>query len=127
MIAKNLKLSSQERDRLIRIKAKTGLKNWNVICRWALTVSLADPTIPYGPEIPSDSSVEMSWSTFGGEYADLYELLFLQRCRQDKIEDTPEAIYHYFRLHLNRGINFLASKNGPKDVTGLLKMIHMED
>lgn len=127
MITKQLKLSAQERDRLIRIKVKTGIKNWNVICRWALCVSLADPTIPYGPEIPSDSNVEMSWQTFGGDYCDLYEHLFLERCRKDQIEDTPEAVLHYFRLHLNRGINFLASKNGPKDLFGWLNLIHLED
>lgn len=127
MIMKQLKLSNQERDRLIRIKSKTGIKNWNVICRWALCVSLADNAVPYGPEIPSDSNVEMSWQTFGGEYSDLYEAVFLERCRKDQIENTPEAIQHYFRLHLNRGINFLASKNGPKDVFGVLNLIHMED
>ena len=127
MIMKQLKLSVQERDRLIRIKSKTGIRNWNVICRWALCVSLADPAVPYGPEIPSDSNVEMTWQTFGGEYSDLYEQLFLERCRQDHISDDPEAVQHYFRLHLNRGINYLASKNGPRDIWGMLKLIHLEN
>lgn len=123
MILKQIKLSKQERDRLIRIKAKTGIKNWNVICRWALCVSLSDESVPFGPEIPSDSSVEMSWSTFGGDYQEIYETIFLQRCREDKIEETPDAIAKYFRLHLNRGINYLASKNGPKDANDLLSLI----
>ena len=127
MMMKQIRLSAQERDRLIRVKSKTGLKNWNVICRWALCVSLADNTVPYGPEIPSDSNVEMSWQTFGGEYSEIYEALFLERCRRDQIENTPEKIQHYFRLHLNRGINYLASKNGPKDLFGVLRLIHMED
>ncbi|MBR3379967.1 MAG: DNA sulfur modification protein DndE [Bacillus sp. (in: Bacteria)] len=127
MILKQIKLSRQERDRLIRIKAKIGFKNWNSICRWALCVSLADETVPFGPDIPSDSNVEMSWGTFGGEYQEIYDAVFRERCRKDEIEDTPEAIGKYFRLHLNRGINYLASKNGPKDINALLGMIRTEE
>ena len=37
MIVKHFKLSQPEKDRLIRIKAKTGIQNWNVLCRWALS------------------------------------------------------------------------------------------
>lgn len=32
MIVKHFKLSQPEKDRLIRIKAKTGIQNWNVLC-----------------------------------------------------------------------------------------------
>ena len=48
MIVKHFKLSQPEKDRLIRIKAKTGIQNWNVLCRWALCWSLAEPSIPGG-------------------------------------------------------------------------------
>ena len=70
MIMRQIKLSKKEKEKLIRIKAKTGIGAWNVLSRWALCVSLADPSIPFGPDVPSDSNVEMSWSTFGGEYQD---------------------------------------------------------
>ena len=46
MIVKHFKLSQPEKDRLIRIKAKTGIQNWNVLCRWALCWSLSEPSIP---------------------------------------------------------------------------------
>ena len=48
MIVKHFKLSQPEKDRLIRIKAKTGIQNWNVLCRWALCWSLAESSIPGG-------------------------------------------------------------------------------
>lgn len=62
MIVKHFKLSQPEKDRLIRIKAKTGIQNWNVLCRWALCWSLAEPSIPGGVDPLSDSNVEMDWS-----------------------------------------------------------------
>jgi len=123
MIMKQIKLSQQEKDRLIRIKAKTSITQWNIICRWALCISLANPSVPFGPEIPSDSNVEMSWQTFGGECEQIYDALIRQRCKDDGLGDDPDTLCHYFRLHLNRGINYLASKNGPKNSMELLSLL----
>lgn len=124
MIIRQLKLSQKEKEKLIRIKARTGLEAWNVICRWALCLSLADPSVPFGPDVPSDSNVEMSWATFGGEDQELYDALFRQRCLQDNIDPDPTQIARYFRLHLQRGINALAAKTGPKNLTEMLSLVN---
>lgn len=122
MIVKQIRLSQQEKERLIRLKGKTGISQWNILCRWALCWSLSNPTIPVGPEIPSDSNVEMSWYTFGGEHHEIYEAVVRHRCREDGYDTDPSTITRYFRLHLNRGINHLASKNGPKSCQELLSL-----
>lgn len=46
MIIKQIKLSNVSKDRLGRLKGKTGIKNWNVLCRWALCYSLSENTMP---------------------------------------------------------------------------------
>ncbi len=123
MIIKQIKLSQKEKDKLIRIKSKTGIEAWNIICRWALCISLADQTIPFGPDVPSDSNVEMSWGTFGGEYQELYDAVFRERCIEDGIENDPSAIAKHFRLHLQRGIAALAAKTGPKTAAEILTLV----
>ena len=80
MIIKQIKLSNQSKDRLSRLKGKTGIKNWNVLCRWALCYSLGENTIPTDIPVASDSNVEMSWYTFAGEYSEIYEELIRLRC-----------------------------------------------
>ena len=120
---KQSKFSKKENEKLIRIKAKTGIEGWNDIARWALCVSLADPSIPFGPDVPSDSNVEMSWSTFGGEYQEVYDAVFRERCRLDDIDTDPQSIAKYFRLHLQRGINALSARTGPKDIADLLSLV----
>ena len=122
MIIRQIKFSKKEKDKLIRIKAKTGISAWNVLARWALCISLSDPSIPFGPDVPSDSNVEMSWLTFGGDYQEIYDAIFRERCRNDNIADDPQVIAKYFRLHLQRGINALSAKTGPKDITELLEL-----
>lgn len=123
MILKQIRLSQQEKERLVRVKVKTGISQWNVLCRWALCCSLADPTIPTGPEIPSDSNVEMSWHTFGGDCHEIYDAMVRQRCQEDGFGTDQATLAKLFRLHLNRGINHLASKNGPKNSQSVLALV----
>ncbi len=68
---KQIKLSSQAKDQLIRLKTRTGVSQWNILCRWAFCLSLRQPTPPPPVDIPSDSNVEMSWQVFGGEWQEI--------------------------------------------------------
>lgn len=122
MIVKHFKLSQPEKDRLIRIKKKTGIQNWNSICRWALCWSLAEPTPPGGIDPLSDSNVEMDWSTFAGEYSEIYEAIIRQRCINDGFDTDEKTLVKYFRLHLNRGINHYSARDVLKNCADLLKM-----
>ena len=59
MIIKQVRLSQQAKDQLSRLKGKTGIKNWNILCRWALCYSLSEKTIPNDAVPPADSNLEM--------------------------------------------------------------------
>ena len=80
MIMKQVRLSQKAKEQLSRLKGKTGIKNWNILCRWALCYSLSENTIPADVPIVADSNLEMSWFTFGGEYYELYEALVKAWC-----------------------------------------------
>lgn len=128
MIIKHFRLSQPEKERLIRIKAKTGIQNWNIICRWSLCWSLSEPTPPGGIDPLSDSNVEMDWSTLAGEYSEIYEAIIRQRCLNDGFGDDEKTLTKYFRLHLNRGINHYSSRDVLKTCADLLKSaIHSEE
>ncbi|EAW6002190.1 DNA sulfur modification protein DndE, partial [Salmonella enterica subsp. enterica] len=75
----SIRLSEKQKQQLITLKRKTGIENWNVLCRWALCISLAEPTIPPKENIPSDSNVEMTWRTFAGSEYRVYESIVLFR------------------------------------------------
>lgn len=128
MIVTSFKLSQPEKEKLIRIKAKTGIQNWNVICRWALCWSLAELTIPGGLDPLSDSNVEMSWTTFAGvEHQEIYEAIIRQRCINDGLGDSQEVLRKYFRLHLNRGINHFSTRDVLRSCQDLLSYIAVQD
>ncbi len=118
-----IKLSRTARDQLIRMKRRTGIGNWNVLCRWALCASLAEPSVPPEARIPANSSVEMDWRTFGGEYEDVYMALLRQRCHQDGLGTEPRVLQQQFRLHLHRGVGYLAGNPNVRSIADLFGLL----
>ena len=122
MIVKQIKVSNISKERLSRLKGKTGIKNWNVLCRWALCYSLSENTIPTDVPIVADSNVEMSWFTFGGEYSDLYDALMVAWCKKMNLPTDEDALAKFFKLHLERGIAHLSGTNFIKNLDDLVKL-----
>ena len=116
MAIEHVKLSYQAREQLIRLKRHTGIEHWNVLCRWALCVSLAETTVPPPVKIAADSNVEMSWRVFGGRYAELFTALVRQRCLKDGLDTDDETVSTQFRLHLHRGIGYLATNRNIRRI-----------
>ena len=122
MIVKQIKVSNISKERLSRLKGKTGIKNWNVLCRWALCYSLSENTIPTDIPIVADSNVEMSWFTFGGEYSDLYDALMVAWCKKMNLPTDEDTLTKFFKLHLERGIAHLSGTNFIKNLDDLVKL-----
>jgi DNA sulfur modification protein DndE len=120
MSVKQFRLSAQAREQLIRLKTRTGITQWNILCRWAFCLSLRQPTSPTPIEIPSDSNVEMTWHVFGGEAQELYLALLKERCEQDGLGTSDEVLLRQFRLHLRRGINYLATPHAIRSIADLV-------
>lgn len=106
----NIRISEKAKQQLIVIKRKTGIENWNVLCRWAFCLSLSEESIPPFEDINTDSSVEMTWKVFTGEFSNEIENIFLSRLHHDLKSVDEKEIITIFKLHLHRGISFLTTK-----------------
>lgn len=122
MIIKQVRLSQKAKEQLSRLKGKTGIKNWNILCRWALCYSLSEKTIPTDIALIADSNLEMSWFTFGGEYYELYEALVKAWCIKMDLPTDDETVTKYFRLNLERGISHLGGTGFIKCVDDLASL-----
>jgi DNA sulfur modification protein DndE len=126
MPLEHVRVSEKARDQLIKLKRVTGIPHWNVLCRWALCVSLAEPSLPSPVKIPTDSSVDMTWKVFGGSYEEVYLGLLKQRCEKDGLGSSDDVLATQFRLHLHRGIADLASDKRLKTIADLLQRAMFE-
>ena len=122
MILKQIRLSSQSKERLSRLKGKTGIKNWNILSRWAFCYSIREGSIPADVPIEADSNVEMSWYTFSGEYSEIYEMLMKQWCIAQGLPTDSETLAKYFMLHLERGIGYLSGTKFITSIDDLLRL-----
>lgn len=116
----SIRLSQPAKDQLVKLKRTTKIKNWNVLCRWALALSLQDTSPPLVREITTDSNVEMSWKVFAGSYGDIYLALLKQRCVMDGGDLTDDAIANTLVIHLHRGIGYLAGRRDLRNIDDLL-------
>jgi DNA sulfur modification protein DndE len=120
-----VRISQAAKDQLIKLKRVTRIDQWNILCRWAFCRSLAEPTPPSPIAIPVDSNVEMTWQVFGGAIADLLIIAFRQRCHDDGLSPDQETFATQFRLHLHRGIGYLAADPDLKKVEDLVRLEEM--
>lgn len=112
----SVRISSQSREILIKIKRRLGVERWNEICRVALCRSLANPTKPIKPKGGWDSAVDIEWKTFAGELSEAFSAICLIRAQMDKIDtEQKDALSEYFRSHMERGIRSLQNVSTFED------------
>jgi DNA sulfur modification protein DndE len=118
-----VKISERAKVQLITLKRRTGIQNWNVLSRWAFCTSLNEPSNPPTEKLQTDSTIEMTWKTFGGTHAEVYFALLVQRCKQDNFDLSSKTLNEQFKLHLHRGIAYLSTNTKLTNVTTLLALI----
>jgi DNA sulfur modification protein DndE len=123
MSIKQFKVSTQAKEQLIRLKTRTGIAHWNVLCRWAFCLSLRQPSPPATLDVAADSNVEMSWPVFGGDAHEIYLALLKERCERDGLGSSDEVLARQFRLHLHRGIGYLAAPQAIRSIADLIGLV----
>ena len=101
------------------MRVKTGLTP-NILLRFALCMSLKDPSIPNPDEYNQEGSV-LTPNVLFGEYEPIYLALMLNRLKQDEL-DPEEYLQRMTRAHLNRGTTALSPRiNDLSDFYELVK------
>jgi len=112
----SIRVSTRSREILITLKRKTGIANWNIICRWAFCDSLLNPNCPVATIGSTESNVEMTWETFAGEFSEVLLALFYKRAADDGISRNRHEGAKYFRSHIERGISQLQNVKSLSDL-----------
>jgi DNA sulfur modification protein DndE len=123
MPPKSFTVSQKGRDQLVKLKRLTGLEHWNEISRWAFCVSLAEPNPPTKEVDSANSNIDIDWQVFGGAHHELYWALVKERCKRDGLEIDETTLGQQFRLHLHRGLSYLASDRDTKSIADLMRSL----
>lgn len=105
-----IKLNATARNQLATLKRRTGLEHNNAICRHALCISLANPSVPPEESFSFNGGIEIDWRTLtGGEDALYYNLLAI-RLHSERRHVTVDLIRQTLVLHVHRGLSYLVSR-----------------
>lgn len=113
----SIRVSQRSREILITLKRKTGIANWNILCRWAFCASLANPNKPVAAAGVIESNIEMEWDTFAGAASEVLIAAFNVRALNDGVPFERSQRSSYFRSHLERGISQLQNIKNLSDLT----------
>ncbi len=67
-----VRLGADTKIHLSTLKKRTGIANWNTLCRWAFCLSVSDDTPVRDRDEKGVGAVEMTWKTFAGEDEEIY-------------------------------------------------------
>lgn len=105
-----IKLSASARNQLATLKRRTGMEHNNAICRHALCISLANPSVPPDENFSFAGGLEIDWRTLTGGQEALYINLLIVRLLADGKRVSEDAIRQTFLLHVHRGLSYLVSR-----------------
>jgi DNA sulfur modification protein DndE len=111
-----IRISQRSKEILTRMKVKSGIDHWNILCRWAFCISLKGSTQPTRGTPPPESNVEMTWKTFAGSMS--ASLISAHRVSLilSGITPTDELLSANFNAHLERGISKLQATKSLEDL-----------
>lgn len=118
-----VRVSQQCKEQLIRLKKVTGLAHWNELCRIGFCLSLSVQGVPPQKKITLDSNVEMTWKVFSGRYRELYIALLKMRLISDDLPLDDATLNEQFKLHLHRGISYLAANKEIRRIDDLIELV----
>lgn len=105
-----IKLNAAARNQLTTLKRRTGIEHNNAICRHALCISLANPSVPPDETFSFGGGIEIDWRTLTGGQDALYYNLLAVRLLSEGRRVTDESIRQTFVLHVHRGLSYLVSR-----------------
>ncbi len=105
-----VKLTAAAKNQLMTLRRRTGIEHNNSLCRHALCISLANPSVPPLENLSFGGGIEIDWRTLtGGEEALYYNLLVVRLVSEGK-RPTSDSVRQTIVRHIHRGLSYLVSR-----------------
>jgi DNA sulfur modification protein DndE len=129
MSIKSVQLNIEALDQITRLKKSLGINKNNVMCRWALLLSLSETgkITELSLNFETGGRGEIAWDTFGGEHAAMYLAILKIRLKEDGIEPNYDNIRKYLIQHINRCLGYMLGGKNLKSIRDLIALVAIED
>lgn len=110
MIVDRIRLTVAAKHQLIALKRKTGIEHYNVLCRHAFCLSIANPSIPPIEDFNFSGGIDIDWRVFTGGHEALYLNVLLLRMHHDNHAVDETTVRQMLAQHLHRGLSYMSSR-----------------
>ena len=124
MSIKSVQLNVEALEQITRLKKTLGINKNNVMCRWALLLSLREPgkITELNLNFDTGGRGEIAWDTFGGEHAAMYLAVLKLRLKQDGIDPSYDNMRKHLIQHINRGLGYMLGGKSMKSIRDLIAL-----
>jgi DNA sulfur modification protein DndE len=105
-----IKLTASAKNQLTTLRRRTGIEHNNTLCRHALCISLANPSVPPTENLTFGGGIEIDWRTLTGGLEGLYYNLLAVRVASEGKRVTNDSIRQAMVQHVHRGLSYLVSR-----------------
>jgi len=110
----SIRLTESEKEALSKIKRKTGISSWNVLCRWAYLLGLSQDRFSTIASQGKRDAIEIRWDTFAGENSIIYTAISQLQYAKELNENKKLSVFDFVHSKLAKGILVL-SKSATQD------------
>lgn len=121
-----VRLSASEKDLLSRIKRKTSIDSWNVLCRWALAIGLSSNLKHLAKSQEKRDAVEIRWDTFAGRWSDVISASVRTAHSSAIGYDESVSLGEFFQVVLSTGIRILAKQTSTSGDSAFAILVKSE-
>ena len=118
----SLRLTAEDRERLIRIKRITGIESWNVLCRWALMLGLRDGKSGTLAAHDGRGAVEIKWDTFAGSQGPIL-IHLIAWCHVCVAAEKRPSVSEFVHGALSHGILIMSKPGTIQNLSSFGKLL----
>lgn len=137
MVVRSIRLSKNTKQQLSRLKRRTGIPTYNVLCRWALCHSLSQ-SIGVGVDVTvqnerrdvlldiqsdDEKELEIDWRVLGGSFCDIFVAVIKQTLVENQMKIDDNIIFDQVKRHIEAGVRQLVANDDIKNIEGLLTLL----
>lgn len=141
MVVRSIRLSTNTKQQLSRLKRRTGIPTYNVLCRWALCHSLSqsvgvglDVTVQHQRQdvvLDNQSDVEkqldIDWRVLGGSFCEVFVAVVKQTLIENQMKIDDNIIFDQVKRHIEAGVKQLVANDDIKNIESLLSIANSEN
>ena len=105
-----IRLTGAARNQLVTLKRRTGIEHYNALCRHAICLSLANPSVPPEETYNHAGGIDIDWRTLTGGQEALYYNLLAARLVSEGRRVNEDLIRETLIRHVHRGLSYLVSR-----------------